>query len=125
MPPPSPAPNKMGLRNNIAEKLGKVTTDVKVEPASKPLSGEESKGNQPGEARSDISARWFWIRGQKVFFDISGFDPNAQHHQNKTLRKCYEINEQEKKREYNSRNLNVEQGTFTPLMFSATGGMGR
>ena len=66
-----------------------------------------------------------WIRGQKVFFDITVFDPNAQHHQNKTLRKCYEINEQEKKREYSSRNLNVEQGTFTPLVFSATGGMGR
>ena len=56
-PPPPPAPNKMGLRNNIAEMLGKVTSDVKVEPALKPLFGEESKGNQTGEARSDISAR--------------------------------------------------------------------
>ena len=40
-------------------------------------------------------------------------------------RKSYKINEQEKKREYSSRILNVEQGTFTPLVFSATGGMGR
>ena len=47
----------MGLRNNIAEMLGKVNSDVKVEPALKPLFGEESKGNQSGEARSDISAR--------------------------------------------------------------------
>ena len=29
----------------------------------------------------------------------------------------------EKKREYSSRTLNVEQGTFTPLVFSATRGM--
>ena len=64
---------------------------------------------------------------QRAFFDIRVFDPNAQRHQKKkkTLRKCYEINEQEKKREYSSQILNVEQGTFTPLVFSAAGGMGR
>ena len=88
--------------------LEEETSDVKVEPALQPLSGEEIKGNQSDEARSDTRVRGFWIRGQT-----------------KTLRKCCEINEQEKKREYSSRILNVEQGTFTPLVFSATGGMGR
>ena len=105
--------------------LEEVTSDVKVELALQPLSGEEIKGNQSDEARSDISAKGFWIRGQRAFFDIRVFDPNAQRHQSKTLRKCYEINEQEKKREYSSRILNVEQGTFTPLVFSAAGGLGR
>ena len=113
------------LRDNIAEMLEEVTSDVKIEPALQSLSGEEIKGNQSDEARSDISARGFWIRGQRAFFDIRVFDPNAQRYQSKTLRKCYEINEQEKKREYSSRILKVEQGTFTPLVFSATGGMGR
>ena len=113
------------LRDNIGEMLEEVTSDVKVEPALQPLSGEEIKGNQSDEARSDISARGFWIRGQREFFDIRVFDPNPQRHQNKNLRKYYEISEQEKKREYSSRILNVEQGTFTPLVFSATGGMGR
>ena len=37
------------------------------------------------------------IRGQRAFFDIRVFDPKAQRHQSKTLRKCYEINKQEKR----------------------------
>ena len=78
--------------------LEEVTSDVKVEPALRPLSGEEINGNQSDEARSDISAREFWIRGQRALFDIRVFEPNVQCHQNKTLRTCYEINEQEKKR---------------------------
>ena len=72
-----------------------VTSDVKVEPPLQPLSGEEIKGNQSDKAKSDISARGFWIRVQRAFFDIRVFDPNSQRHQNKTLRKCCEINEQE------------------------------
>ena len=86
------------LRDNIAEMLEEVNSDVKVEPTLQPLSGEEIKGNQSDEARSDISARGFWIRGQRAFFDIRVFDRNAQRYQSKTLRKCYETNEQEKKR---------------------------
>ena len=45
------------LRENIAEMQEKVTSDFKVESASQPLSGEEIKGNQSDEARSDISTR--------------------------------------------------------------------
>ena len=105
------------LRGNIAEMLEEVTSDVQVESAFQPLSGEEIKGNQSDKARSDISARGFWIRGQRAFFDIRVFDPNVQRHHSKTLRKHYEINDQEKKRQYSSRILNVEQGTFTPLVF--------
>ena len=59
------------------------------------------------------------------FFDVRIFDPNAQRHENKTLKRCYELNENEKKRDYSSRILNVEQGSFTALVFSITGGMGR
>ena len=33
-------------------------------------------------------------------------------------------NENEKKRKYNSRVTEIEQGTFTPLVFTTTGGMG-
>ena len=73
------------------------TSDVKVEPVLQPLCGEEIKGSQSDEARSDISARRFWIRGQRAFFDIRVLDPNAQCHQSNTLRKCYEINKKAKK----------------------------
>ena len=58
------------LRNNIAEMLEEVTSDVKLEPALQPFD----------EARSDISPKGFWIRGQRAFFDIRVFDSNAQRH---------------------------------------------
>ena len=115
------------LRDNIGEMLQEVTNDVRIEPILQPLTGEEQSigGNVSVEARADISARGFWCRGQRSFFDIRIFDPNAQRHENKTLKRCYELNEHEKKRDYSSRILNVEQGSFTPLVFSITGGMGR
>ena len=34
------------------------------------------------------------------------------------------MHENEKKRMYNQRVTNIEQGTFTPLVFAITGGMG-
>ena len=37
----------------------------------------------------------------------------------------YVSNENEKKRAYNERVLQVENGTFTPLVFNVFGGMGR
>ena len=78
------------LRDNTAEML----EEVSREPALQPLSGE-IKGSQSDKVRSDISTIRFWIRGQRAFFDNTAFDPNAQRHQSKTLRKCYKINEQE------------------------------
>ena len=35
------------------------------------------------------------------------------------------MNEKEKKKSYNERILNCDQGSFTPVVFSANGGMGR
>ena len=115
------------LRDNVNEMLQEVTNDVRIKPILQPLTGEEQSvgGNLSMEARADISARGFWCRRQRTFFDLRIFDPNAQRHENKTLKRCYELNEHEKKRDYSSRILNVEQGSFTPLVFSITGGMGR
>ena len=41
------------------------------------------------------------------------------------LSKAYEINEKEKKKRYNERSLQVEHGSFTLLVMSATEGMSR
>ena len=41
------------------------------------------------------------------------------------LMKCYILNKKEKKKAYNNRIIEVEPGTLTPLVFSATGGMSR
>ena len=51
--------------------------------------------------------------------------PNAQRYSKQILKKCYSINENEKKRHYNTRIMEVDQGSFTPLVFTVAGGIGR
>ena len=58
-----------------------------------------------------------------VFFDVRVFNPNARRYAKQELSKTYQLNEKEKKRLYNERIMQVEHGTFTPLVMSATGGM--
>ena len=40
------------------------------------------------------------------------------------MKQCYLKNELEKKRQYNERVLQVEHGSFSPLVFNVNGGMG-
>ena len=40
------------------------------------------------------------------------------------MKKVYENAEKQKKNAYNERILNIEHGSFTPLIFTVTGGMG-
>ena len=70
-----------------------------------------------GEARLDIRAQSFLVRGQKVFLDIKVFRPNTNRYLNATLPRCHEINEKDEKRNCNNRILQIEHRTFTPLVF--------
>ena len=56
--------------------------------------------------------------------DVKVFDPNAKRHSAQILQRCYISNEKEKKHQPNMRALQVENGSFTPLVFSINGGMG-
>ena len=90
------------------------------------LDGEHLRyrtANTNNEARVDISARGFWTRGQKAFVDIRIFDPMAACHRALTLEAAHRRNEQEKIRAYEERILHVDQGSFTPLVFTTSGGM--
>ena len=51
--------------------------------------------------------------------------PNVDSHKDLTLDQVYRLHENEKKRMYEPRVLEVEQASFTPLVFTTTGGMGR
>ena len=116
------------IRNITAKLLKEVCHDVRIEPHLQKLTGEslvEKMANETDEARLDVSARGFWIAGQMAFFDVRVFNPNAKRYANQELSKAYDINEKEKKKQYNERILQVEHGSFTPLVMSATGGMGR
>ena len=77
------------------------------------------------EAKPDICARGFWISGQRAFLDVRVFDPNTSRYTKQALSQSYALNEKEKKRNYNERILDVDNGSFTPLVFSLYGGMGR
>ena len=76
-------------------------------------------------ARLYASAKGFWVRGQKVFCDIRVFNPLAKSNRVKSLVKIHQSHENEKKRKYAQRVLEVEHGTVTHLVFSCFGGMGK
>ena len=115
------------VRDITANLLQEITNDVQIEPILEPRTGEvfQRSVNTSENARVDIAARSIWIRGQRAYFDVRVFNPLARTYRDHSLRKAYEKNEMEKKRHYNERILQIEHGSFTPLIFSTTGGMGR
>ena len=67
------------VRDLFASLLQDVCHDVEIEPPLQALSGEALSGstNSSDEARLDVSARGFWQRGQRAFFDVRVFNPFA------------------------------------------------
>lgn len=63
-------------------------------------------------------------RFERSFFDVRIFNPNARSNRTSSLQSAYRKHEMEKKRCYEQRVLEVEHASFTPLVMSATGGMG-
>ena len=63
------------------------------------------------------------IRQRSAFFDVRICHPNTDFYRDMDLNQIYRQHEPDKKRQYASRILEVEQATFTPLVFSATGRM--
>ena len=76
------------------------------------------------EARLDIKAGGFWSRGITAFFDVRVTHVNSKCNQNKPTSTIFKEHENDKKRKYQQRILDVEMGTFTPLIFGTNGGMG-
>ena len=114
------------LRDLEAEMLNMVCYDVEVEPVLQVLTAEtlEREANTARDARLDIHARGVWERQRSAFFDVRVFHPNADSYRDLSPKQIYRQHENEKKRKYATRVLEIEQGTFTPLVFSTTGGMG-
>ena len=66
-----------------------------------------------------------WVLASRSNDDVRVFNPNATRYTKQELSRTYQRNEKEKKRLYNERIMQVEYGTFTPLVMSTTRGMGR
>ena len=62
---------------------------------------------------------------QRAFFDIRVFNPFAQTNTTMSMASVYLHHEKEKQRAYQQRVCEIERGSFTPLVFSASGGMGK
>ena len=113
------------VRDITADLLKLACNDVEIEPELTTLSGEHFKlktTNTSDDARVDVSARGFWTRGKRLYVDVNIFNPLAKTYKNTSLKNAHRSNEQTKKRKYNQRIINVEHGTFTPLVFSSFGG---
>ena len=81
--------------------------------------------NKAQDARLDIHARGFLGASVICLFDVRVRHPNAESYRNLEPQQIYRLHENEKKRQYSSRVLDIEQATFTPLIFTTTGGMGK
>ena len=116
----------MDLTANL---LTEVCNDVCIEPSLQPLSGETLQGassNIQNGACLDIAANSFWGgRYERTFFDVRILNPHAPSHSQCSLASTYRKQEALKKRAYEQRIREVEHSSFTPLVFSATGGMAK
>jgi hypothetical protein len=117
------------IRDLSANLLSEVCQDVTIEPPLQPLQGEQftyATAITENESRLDMAARGFWQgRGERALFDIRIFNPYAQSNKKSSLSSTYRCHEKMKKRAYNQRVIDVEHATFTPVVFSITGGLGR
>ena len=115
------------IRDILTSFLGKVCKDVQSEPHLIPLENEVlhlNTANRSEEARLDIKANGFWQHGQTSFFDIRVTHVNAMSNRNKSTKAIFRNHELAKKREYMESVLEVERGTFTPLVMETNAGMG-
>ena len=87
---------------------------------SKCVCGE--KYIQARGARLDFKAGGFWSRGVTAFFDVRVTHVNSKCNQGKETSTIFKEQEEEKRRKYQV--LDVEMGSFTPLVFGTNGGMG-
>ena len=113
------------LRDLEAEMLKIVCNDVEVEPVLQEVTGETINhgANKAPDARLDIHARGFWERHRSALFDVRVCHPNADSYKDLTPKQIYKKHEKEKKRQYAERVMDIEQGTFTPLVSTTTGGI--
>ena len=116
------------IRYTTATLFTEVCNDVCVEPDLQPLMSDHLRGasaNQQDCARLDISANGVWGgRFEKTYFDIRDLNPLAPTNRNRGSSGMYRTHEREKNRVYEQQVREVEHSSFTPLVFSTTGGIG-
>ena len=117
------------IRDTTASLLTEVCSNVAVEPALQELNGESfscKSANRDIGARVDIAVDGFWGPGrERTFIDVRVFNPFAPTNRKTSISSSYRSHEREKKRQYTQRVCEVEHGSFSPLVFSSSGGMAK
>ena len=113
------------IRDFEEDLLKKVCADVETEPQLQPLNGKQINGLIGDNAKPDIRARRIWRDGQNGFFDVRITNTNCNSQKHLPVETILRKHENEKKRQYNRRVMDIEHGTFTPLIFSVNGGIGK
>ena len=103
--------------NVTADMLSMVCKDVRKEPTL------STTPNSNDELRADISVRSFRQRLQRAFVDVRVFYPFVISYRNQSLATMMKTIENQKKRKYNQRILEGENGSFTPLVFTTNDGI--
>jgi hypothetical protein len=111
----------------FAAEASKILRDVQCEPPLEALSGEvmgHKSAIISDDARSDVRVRGFWSNMRNAFFEFRVFYPHARSYVNQSPSTLYNKFEKDRKREYEQRIRDIEDGDFTPMIMSSTGGMG-
>ena len=74
------------------------------------------------EARLDLKAGGFWSRKVTAFFDVRVTHVNSKCNQGKATSTIFKEQEEKEKRKYQLSVLDVEMGSFTPLILEPTVG---
>jgi len=107
-----------------AELQREVYRDVAIEPALIPLDNEQIIGTDADRAAPDVSSRGLWSTFERTFYDVCVTHPNSPTYENKSMKQIYNLHEARKMKKYNNRIIQVEKGTFTPLIYTTSGGWG-
>ena len=113
------------LRDFFTVLLNKVCINVQNKTHLLPVTNETFQyrtADIEDGAHLDMKTSGFSRRGQTAFFDIRVMHVNSQSNSDKTTSKIFHQHEQAKKRECNERVLEIEHGTFTPLVFGTNEG---
>ena len=116
-----------GPKKLFAKWCGGCFRDIELEPGLEPLSGEMfiyKSAKKEDEARSDVRVRGFWGNYRNAFFEFRVFYPHAQSYKSTKPQALYKQIARTRRREYGERVLQVEDGDFTPMILSSSGGMG-
>ena len=120
------------VRDVTASLLSEVCSNVEVEPHLQPITGEHLtlySANSEPNPRLDLAANRGTESGEvdsRGHILMSGvFNPFVKSKLETLLVQTYRKHEREKCQKYEQHVVDIEHSSFTPLLFSATGGMSK